>query len=128
ARPVGRVERLGKWARRHPAVATLLVALVLVTAVGFALVAWQWRQAVWQRKDANNKAVAEGIAKVAAQKAREAADLARKKEEAARQDADTQKDNALRALRRAETAGYGSLIALTQRDLQDGFIGRAAQS
>jgi WD40 repeat protein len=36
ARPVGAVERLGKWARRHPVVAALAAGLVLVTALGFA--------------------------------------------------------------------------------------------
>jgi predicted Ser/Thr protein kinase len=36
ARPVGRAERLWRWARRNRAVAGLLTALVLVTVAGFA--------------------------------------------------------------------------------------------
>src|SRR5262249_4586333 len=37
--------RAWKWAKRRPAVAVLSAAIVLVAAVGFALVAWQWRRA-----------------------------------------------------------------------------------
>jgi WD40 repeat protein len=45
ARPAGRLERVGKWARRRPAVAGLLAALVGLSLCGLALVLWQWRRA-----------------------------------------------------------------------------------
>lgn len=45
ARPVGPVGRLLRWGRRRPAMAGLSAALLLVAAVGFAGVFWQWRQA-----------------------------------------------------------------------------------
>jgi WD40 repeat protein/tetratricopeptide (TPR) repeat protein len=46
ARPVGGGERLWRWCRRKPALASLWAALVLVALTGFVLVTWQWRQAV----------------------------------------------------------------------------------
>src|SRR5262249_37328824 len=46
ARPVGEAERLWRWCRRKPAIATLLFALVCVFLAGFAGVFWQWRAAV----------------------------------------------------------------------------------
>jgi WD40 repeat protein/tRNA A-37 threonylcarbamoyl transferase component Bud32 len=45
ARPTCPWERAWKWARRHPAVAALSAAVVLVSAVGVMLVVWQWRRA-----------------------------------------------------------------------------------
>ena len=45
ARPVTSVERLGKWARRHPWLAGLSSALVLTILGGTAAVTWQWRRA-----------------------------------------------------------------------------------
>jgi hypothetical protein len=46
ARPVGRGERLVKWCRRHPGVAGLSAALVVLVLVAGGLVTWHWRQAV----------------------------------------------------------------------------------
>jgi WD40 repeat protein len=46
ARRVGAWERSVKWARRRPAVAALLAAVVLTNLAGLALVTWQWRRAV----------------------------------------------------------------------------------
>jgi sugar lactone lactonase YvrE len=44
ARPTWSWERAGKWAKRRPAVAALLSALVLTTAAGLITVTWLWRQ------------------------------------------------------------------------------------
>jgi hypothetical protein len=46
ARPVGRGERLAKWCRRHPGVAALSAAMVLLVLVAGSLVTWHWRHAV----------------------------------------------------------------------------------
>ena len=45
ARPIRSWERGVKWARRRPAVAALLAATAFATALGFAGVTWQWREA-----------------------------------------------------------------------------------
>jgi eukaryotic-like serine/threonine-protein kinase len=55
ARSTGAVERGWKWARRRPAVALLSAAVVAVTVLGFALVAWLWRGAERARRDAVEK-------------------------------------------------------------------------
>ncbi|MDG3002442.1 serine/threonine-protein kinase [Paludisphaera mucosa] len=49
ARPVGRLARLGMWARRRPAIAALAGALAVAVAAGLAGVSWQWRAAVVER-------------------------------------------------------------------------------
>jgi WD40 repeat protein len=49
ARPAGRFETAWKWARRHPAVAALLAAVVVVTALGFAGTLGQWYEAAGAR-------------------------------------------------------------------------------
>jgi serine/threonine protein kinase/WD40 repeat protein len=46
ARPPGSLELLGRWCRRNPMVVALLVAVILVTAVGFVGVLVQWQAAV----------------------------------------------------------------------------------
>jgi serine/threonine protein kinase len=55
ARPVHRSEKLWRWARRNPTVASLLAALLVVFAVGLAGVLWKWREAE-ERKGAAYRA------------------------------------------------------------------------
>jgi tetratricopeptide (TPR) repeat protein/tRNA A-37 threonylcarbamoyl transferase component Bud32 len=45
ARPIGPLERLGRWCRRKPALAGVSAALLLVIAGGLAGMSWQWRRA-----------------------------------------------------------------------------------
>ena len=53
ARPVGRIERIGRWCRRKPAVAGLSAALVLVIVAGLVFSAWQlWHSAPAERDSA----------------------------------------------------------------------------
>jgi WD40 repeat protein/predicted Ser/Thr protein kinase len=63
ARPAGAWERAVKWARRRPAVAALAAAVVLVAALGFALVTWQWRRAESASRTAADRADAEARAR-----------------------------------------------------------------
>jgi WD40 repeat protein len=51
ARPVGAAERVFKWARRRPAIASLSLLLLLSGSLGFAGVVWQWRQAERARNE-----------------------------------------------------------------------------
>jgi len=60
ARPTGFGQRLAKWARRQPVVATLIMLLIVVFAGGLAGVLWQWRQAESNRaQEARARASAE---------------------------------------------------------------------
>src|SRR5262249_27688718 len=56
ARPVGRAERLWRWGRRHPLVASLVAALILVLVAGLAGATSQWLRA-------EAKATAEALAR-----------------------------------------------------------------
>jgi WD40 repeat protein/tRNA A-37 threonylcarbamoyl transferase component Bud32 len=55
ARPVGRLERAAKWVRRRPALAGLVVTLLLAAAAGVALLIGLWREAE-ARADAEARA------------------------------------------------------------------------
>lgn len=60
ARPVGQGERLWRWSKRNPAVAGLIAAVVLVTAVGFLATLWQLRIARVNEQEAlTQKSIAE---------------------------------------------------------------------
>src|SRR5262249_13247771 len=50
ARPIWPVEKLLRWGRRNPQLASLLAAIVLVFLAGFAGVSWQWREAETARE------------------------------------------------------------------------------
>lgn len=55
ARPIGRRERLWRWCRRKPALASLSAALIVVVATAFITVSLQWRQSLanYHRAQAN---------------------------------------------------------------------------
>jgi WD40 repeat protein/serine/threonine protein kinase len=52
ARPAGKIERLAKWARRRPAIASLAAALLVLTLTALPLVGWHWYDAVTARREA----------------------------------------------------------------------------
>lgn len=52
ARPVTSPERLWRWCRRRPLVATLIVALHLAVALGLTGILWQWRHALTAEREA----------------------------------------------------------------------------
>jgi WD40 repeat protein/serine/threonine protein kinase len=100
ARPVGRLERLSKWARRRPALASLVVVSVLavLALIYFAATLTQEVERA-ERAEKNSK-----------QEASEA-DSARKR-------AETQRD-------RAEYLAYVGQLSLAQREWHDGEVFRA---
>ncbi|HMO91500.1 MAG TPA: protein kinase [Pirellulaceae bacterium] len=66
ARPIGMVERLVKWSRRHPAAAAFVVALMF----GALGVSWQWIRAEKNRRVAEKLTVAADAARFEEQAAR----------------------------------------------------------
>jgi WD40 repeat protein len=78
ARRVSQPERLRRWCRRNPVVASLTAALVLAFLAGFAGVAWKWQDAerqkdlaqVAEQKEAAQRAVAEEQAERATREAK----------------------------------------------------------
>src|SRR5262249_60911941 len=64
ARPVGRLERARKWARRRPELAALAVLLVFVFLAGIAGICWQWARAEreWGRAEGEYRKAADNAA------------------------------------------------------------------
>jgi tetratricopeptide (TPR) repeat protein len=137
ARPVGRLERAWKWARRRPAVASLSAALVLAVAVGFALVTWKWLQERQARELAQLKEREAELAGARERQAKEQESAARKRAEAneareakardeerqakvneskARQEAEKQRDLALKYFARAQDAVRQMLTEVSEND------------
>ena len=56
ARPTSNLERLNKWVRRRPLVASLCSALLFLCVVSFALISWNWRRAEYALGDAKEQA------------------------------------------------------------------------
>ena len=50
ARPTGAAERVAKWMRRNPVLASALAVILLVAMAGLAGILWQWRAAVTARR------------------------------------------------------------------------------
>jgi WD40 repeat protein len=139
ARPVGPTERLLKWARRRPAVAGLVLGLVLVSALGVTAVTAALLYALegWGRAD-RQRLVAEEKEELA-QQARRQEELARRKEELARKEADRRKAEADKAreataheqqetkkqLVRAEAFLHANRLALADREAETGNVSRA---
>jgi WD40 repeat protein/serine/threonine protein kinase len=102
ARPVGVAERALKWARRRPAVASLLALVLLTATTGFGLVTWKWLDAEHAR--------------AAERQQREAAELAREGERQQHEEAEQARLNEQRLRLQAEETLYLNRISLADRE------------
>jgi tetratricopeptide (TPR) repeat protein len=117
ARPASVWERAWKWAQRRPAIAALSGLLLLVTVLGFVLIAWKWQEAEHNR-------TLEQSARQQAQKAeKEAAALAEKEKEARIHAEKAEADARKEAERRREVASF--LVGLFEVADPLGFNGFA---
>jgi WD40 repeat protein len=101
ARPASSLDRGLKWARRHPAIAALAAAVILVTVTGMAGVTWSWQKAetaLGQKEQARREEV-----------------KARADERQSHTLANAQRE-------RAETTLYFQSIGLAHRDWQAGKV------
>src|SRR5262249_62744 len=76
ARPTGRLERVARWCRRNPALATITSAFVLLLVAGVSAVTWKWLEAEYERGPLADEAKAKETARAKAD------DERRRKEEA----------------------------------------------
>jgi WD40 repeat protein/tRNA A-37 threonylcarbamoyl transferase component Bud32/tetratricopeptide (TPR) repeat protein len=132
ARPISRVERAVKWVKRHPATAVLLALLAVVTASGFALVTWQWHQAVAAEQVAEARQQDAEAASARAERARRAEEHQKKEALRARQAEAEEKKKAqsarqaeARQRETAEAAAYALAVTLAFREWADGEIAQA---
>jgi serine/threonine-protein kinase len=110
ARPAGTAERVWKWAKRRPAVAALLAAVVLLTVGGLITVT-----TLWQRAE---------VEKIAAQRARDDADNQRVIAE--QNEAEAQRQRQVAERNEAE-AQRQRVEALKQKERADRFFSEARE-
>jgi WD40 repeat protein len=125
ARPLGPLGRAVKWARRRPAIAALLAALLAVTLLGAAGVLWKYREArheaflkthaLAQAQQAEARAVAQAGA----------ADRARRKALRTAGELRREKDKLRWQLTLSQSLSYAGQIALAEREAQLGDLDRA---
>lgn len=107
ARQLSTVERLQRWKRREPKLASAVVAAVLSTVIGLAGISYNWLAAAEARDDERAQKEAAFAAEVAAQKARIKAEKAKLREMEARKEAEDAREV-------AEVKAYATQMALAQ--------------
>ena len=117
ARPVTRLERLAKWARRKPTLAaayTLGLLAVLLGGLGGTAV-WQWRAAEGARDAAKSAQAEAERPRDRADDARSEADKARVAEKNARAEAERQRE-------KFERFDYGRTIQVAHQEWRDNNV------
>jgi hypothetical protein len=123
ARPVGRLERAGRWCRRYPAVTTLIVILILFCAV----IGYLFGQAIaLKEREAEARQAAE-TALGQETRAKEAADQALKQESQAKGAADRALADLKAEKQQTTDLLYATRINLAHREWQAGNARRARQ-
>lgn len=107
ARQLSTAERLQRWRRREPRLASAVVAAVVATVIGFAGISYNWLAAAEARDDERAQKEAAFAAEVAAQKARISAEKAKLREMEARKEAEDAREV-------AEVKAYATQMALAQ--------------
>lgn len=77
ARRISDAERVFRWCRRNPLVASLLAGIVVVVFAGFAGVCWQWREAEAARQNEKDQRNLAEISQKEAEHARAASEKSR---------------------------------------------------
>ncbi len=129
ARPVGRGERLVKWARRHPARASVCALLLVVAllGVGIAFALSLWRQAEEQREVAEDAQQQTETARQAASAARDNLADEQKHTRAALQREETARKRAEDLQARLAVTDYFHRIDLAYREWRDNQVHRGRQ-
>lgn len=107
ARSISDFERLWKWAKKRPAVASLLAMLFSTNLAGFLIMAWLWQMASGVRDVALAAQVEEAKARGVAEQARNEEQQAKSLAERLRQQSEMQKE-------RTELALYASRLQQAQ--------------
>lgn len=116
--PIGRVERIIRWCRRQPLLASLGIVTVVSLIVGMSATTYYGRMATNRANEADAARKQSILDADAANKARdEATQLARSEGLA--------KSEALRQLSRAELTYYAGLVQEAERDLREQDFDRA---
>lgn len=132
ARQMSVVERLSRWKRREPRLATAIVTAVLATIIGIIGISYNWLAAADARDNAlvaeaaerkeKDRAVA---AEIAAQKQRVKAEKAKLAEMEARHEAEIARDEQARLRELAEIKAYSTQMALAQLAWDQADVQRA---
>ena len=123
ARPVGCLERAVKWAKRRPAIAGLLAALVAVAVAGFGGVYWKYREAEQQKVIAQAQRDRAEEQKVIAEEQRELAEQHRHKAEVERRRAEAGEKLARERL--VQVAAEKQIAQSVRDFLQNKLLGQA---
>jgi tetratricopeptide (TPR) repeat protein len=138
ARPISSATRAWMWCKRKPALAGLSAALAAALVGGVIGIAWQWREALYQRNEAvaaRDKALREEAAarkaETGARQARDAARTALAQSEESRKEAEAVSNFMVDALKKPDPAVDGKdarvadVLDQAAAALEHGFAGSA---